>query len=107
MLFTQRRQTDFMNRNREVGIRHSAVSAESEANILAWITGKAEANAPVTRMDIRNYCREVCKMQVARGWADSFISHQPAELIEKKRSPQQAPRLQVRRVFLDQLRRMT
>jgi hypothetical protein len=90
-----------MNRNREVGIRHSAVSAESDANILAWITGKAERNAAVTRTDIKNHCREVCKIEVTHGWVDSFISRRSAELIEKRSSPQEAPRLQVPQVLLN------
>jgi hypothetical protein len=90
-----------MRRNHEVGVRHSAVSAESDANILAWITDKVEKNAAVTRTDIRNHCREVCKMEVTRGWMGSFISRHSAELIEKKSSPQEAPGLQVPRVFLD------
>jgi hypothetical protein len=61
-----------MGGNCEVGIRHSPATAESDANILAWITGKAEKNAAVTRTDIGNYCREVCKIEVTRGWVDSF-----------------------------------
>jgi hypothetical protein len=43
-----------MSRNREVGIGYLEVNAESDANILAWITGKAEKNASVTRTDIKN-----------------------------------------------------
>jgi hypothetical protein len=87
--------------------RHSAVSAESDANILAWFSGKAERNAAVTRTNITNYCWEVCKIELTRGWVDSFISRDSAELIEKKISPQEEPRLQVLRVFLDQtVRRM-
>jgi hypothetical protein len=82
--------------------RHLAVNAESEANILAWITSQAEKNAAVTRTEIMNYCREVCKIAVTRGWVDSFISRHSAELIEKKSSPQEEPRLQVPRIFLDQ-----
>jgi hypothetical protein len=82
--------------------RHSAVRAESDANILAWMTGKAERHAAVTRTDIRDDCREVCKIEVTRGCMDSFISSHWAELIEEKSSPQEAPRLQVPRVFLDQ-----
>jgi hypothetical protein len=82
--------------------RHSAVSAESEANILAWITGKGEKNAAVTGTDIKNYCREVCKIEVTGGWVDSFSSRHSAELIEKKSSPQQDTRLQVLGIFLDQ-----
>jgi hypothetical protein len=82
--------------------RHFAVSAESDVNILAWITGKAEKDAAVPRMHIKNYCREVSKIEVMRGWVDSFISRHSTELIEKKSSPQGAPRLRVPRVFLDQ-----
>jgi hypothetical protein len=91
-----------MSRNREVGIRHSAVSAESDANILAWITGNGERNAAVTRTDIKNDCREVCKIAVMCGRFDSFISPYSAELLEKNSSPAEAPRLHVPRVFLDQ-----
>jgi hypothetical protein len=85
--------------------RHLALSVESGANILAWITDKAEKSAAVTRTDIQNYCREICKIEVTRGWVDSFISRHSAELIERKSSPQNEPRLQVRRVFLDQTAR--
>jgi hypothetical protein len=35
---------------------HPAVSAESDGNILAWITSQAEKIAAVTHMDIKNYC---------------------------------------------------
>jgi hypothetical protein len=94
-----------VSRNCEVGIRHSAERAESDANILAWITSQAEENAAVTRADIKNYCPEVCKIEVTRGWAASFISRDSPELIEKKRSPQEQPRLQVPRMFLDQTAR--
>jgi hypothetical protein len=90
-----------MSPNRELGIRHSAVSAESDAKILAWITGKPETNAAVTRMDIKNYCREVCKIEVTGGWVESFISRHSAELIEKKSPRQEAPCLPVPRVLLN------
>jgi hypothetical protein len=82
--------------------RHSAVSPESDANILAWITDKAEKNAAVARTDITNYCREVCKIEVTRRWVGSFISRDFAELTEKKTSRREAPRLQVPRMFLAQ-----
>jgi hypothetical protein len=47
--------------------RRSAVSAESDASILAWTTGKGEKNTAVRRTDIKNYYREVCKVKVTRG----------------------------------------
>jgi hypothetical protein len=82
--------------------QHFAVNGESETNILAWMTGKAEKNAAVTRTDMKNYCPEVCKIEVTRGWVDCFISCHSAELIEKKSPRQDEPRLQVPRLFLDQ-----
>jgi hypothetical protein len=91
-----------MSRNREVSIRHSAVNAESEANMVACITGTAKRKVAMTRTHIKNYCREVCKIEATRRWVDSFISRHSAELMEKKSSPHEAPRLQVPRVFLDQ-----
>jgi hypothetical protein len=75
MLFAQRRETNSISRNREVGIRYSVfgVSAESDAKTLARITGKARGNTAVTRTDITNYCREGCKIKVTRGgWIPSF-----------------------------------
>jgi hypothetical protein len=78
------------------------VRAESDANILAWITGKAETDGGVTRTDIKNSCREVCKIELTRGWADSFILRHSAQLIEKESSPQEEPRVQVPHPFLDQ-----
>jgi hypothetical protein len=56
----------------------------------------------VTRTEIKNYCRELCKIEVTRGWVDSFISRHSTELMEKKSSPQEEPRFQVAPVFLDQ-----
>jgi hypothetical protein len=102
MQFTQRWQTDSMSQNREVGMHPSPFSAESDPNILAWIIGKAEKNAAITRTDIKNYCREVCKIEVTSRWVDSLISRDSPKLIEKKSSAQEEPCLQVQRVFLDQ-----
>ena len=82
--------------------RHLTVDAESDANILAWIKKQAEKNAAVTRTDIKNYCHEVCRLEVSRGWVDSFILRHSAELTEKKSSPQEEPRLQVPRIFLEE-----
>jgi hypothetical protein len=65
---------------------HLAVDAESDANILAWIQKQVEKNAAVTRTDIKNYCHEVCRLEVPRGWLDSFMVRHSAELTEKKSS---------------------
>jgi hypothetical protein len=86
---------------------HFAVGAESDAIILAWVTPQAEKNAAIIPPDVKNHCREVCKIEVTRGWVDSFMSPHSAELIEKKSSPHEGLRLQVPQMFLDQtVRRM-
>jgi hypothetical protein len=81
--------------------RHLAVDAESNATILAWIKKQAGKNAAVTRTDNKNYCREVCRLEVSRGRVDSFIIRHSAELTEQKSSPQEEPRFQVPRIFLE------
>jgi hypothetical protein len=80
--------------------RHLGVQAESDANILAWIKRRAEKNAAITRTNIRNYCHHVCRLEVSRGWVDSFILRHSAALTEKKSSRQEEPRFQVSRIFL-------
>jgi hypothetical protein len=82
--------------------RHLAVGAKSDANILAWIKKQAEKNAALIRIDIKNHCHEVSRLEVSRGWVDSFILRHSAELTEKKSSPQEEPRLQVPRIFLEE-----
>jgi hypothetical protein len=79
--------------------RHLAVDAESDADILTWIQRQAEKNAAETRIDRKNYCREVWKFEVLRGWVNSFISRYSAEFSEKKSFPQKEPRLQVPRIL--------
>jgi hypothetical protein len=81
--------------------RHLAVDGESDANIFAWIKKQAEKNAAVTRTDIKNYCHEVCRLEVSRGSVDSFILRHSAELTEKKSSPQEEPRWSVPRIFFE------
>jgi hypothetical protein len=72
---------------------HAALSPESSANILAWITKQAEKSATVTRTDINNDCREVCKFEGSCGWVNSFILRD---------SPRGEPHLRIPRVLLDE-----
>jgi hypothetical protein len=41
-------------------------------------------------MEIKNYCREVCKFEVSWGWVNSFISRRSAGLTEQKFSTRKA-----------------
>jgi hypothetical protein len=82
--------------------RQLALDAISDANSLEWIKKNAEKNPAVTRTDIKNYCFKVYPFQASRGWVDSFILRHCDELTEKKSSPQEEPRLQVPRIFLNE-----
>ena len=82
--------------------RHLAVDAESEADILAHIQRNYEKNMPTTRTDIRNYCSLKFNKKMTKGWVDSFIGRHLTELIETTSTPQEEPRLQVPRIFLDE-----
>jgi hypothetical protein len=70
--------------------RHLVVDAESDTNIFAWIKKQAEKNAAVKRTDIKNYCHTVCRLEVPRGWVESFILRHSTEATEKKSSPQES-----------------
>lgn len=82
--------------------RHLAINAESEADILAWIQRNYEKNMPTTRTDIRHYCSTKFNKKITKGWVDSFIGRHLTELIETTSTPQEEPRLQVPRIFLDE-----
>jgi hypothetical protein len=82
--------------------RHPAMHPESEAKILQWVGNNYEQSNPVTRTEILHYCERKFNVPATRGWVDSFILRHQSELIEKKILPQEEPRLQVPRVFLDE-----
>jgi hypothetical protein len=80
-------------------LRHRALRPESEVNILTSTRKQAEKSVPLTRTDSKHYFREVCKFEVSPGWIHLLILRHSAEFAEKKKSPQEEPRLQVPRVF--------
>jgi hypothetical protein len=82
--------------------RHAAIDAESEADIVNWIGKHYDKSHPVTRTEIRHYCIAKCEIPATRGWVDSFLLRHQNELIETKSLPQEEPRLQIPRAFLDQ-----
>jgi hypothetical protein len=82
--------------------RHSALDDASEREIVDWIQKQAEKFNPVTRTDLLHYCQEKFSSPVSRGWVNSFISRHLDELSEVKSTPQENPRLEVPRVFLDE-----
>jgi hypothetical protein len=56
---------------------------------------------PVSRTDVRHYFSLKFETEIMKGWVDSFIGRHLTQLIETKSMPQEEPRLQVLRLFLD------
>jgi hypothetical protein len=85
--------------------RHLAVDEDSEGEILEWIEAQIEKCKPVTRTDIWHYCETKCSRLVSRGLVGSFILRRRDDLTEIKSAPQEDPRLEVLRVFLEETTR--
>jgi hypothetical protein len=54
--------------------RHTALSADAEADILGWIRKNYEKSNPVTRTEIRHYCETKYTVPITCGWVDSFFA---------------------------------
>jgi hypothetical protein len=52
-------------------------------------------------MELLHYCVKRFGRHITRGWVDSFVTRHAAELCETKSVPQENPRLDVPRVFLE------
>jgi hypothetical protein len=83
--------------------RHLAVDEDSEGEILEWIEAQAEKYKPVIRTELRHYCKVKYSYLVNRGWIDSFILRHRDDLTETKSIPQEDPRPEAPRAFLDKM----
>lgn len=81
--------------------QHQALSDEVESQLLQWIEKKAQNNEAIGRTELLDYTNSVLGEAVTRGWVDSFIHRHTAGLFETKSLPQENPRLQVPRIFLE------
>jgi hypothetical protein len=55
----------------------------------------------VNRTEVLHDCRETRSAAVTEGWVDSFLIRQKPELFERSGRPQESPRLEIPRSFLD------
>jgi hypothetical protein len=85
--------------------RHFAFDDDSEIQIPDWTQRQAEKSAPITRTDLKHYCEATYSRYISRGWVDSFILRDRADLFETKSTPQEHVRLEVPRAFLDETTR--
>jgi hypothetical protein len=82
--------------------QHLAAARDREPDLLAWVTRESEKSTLATHMDIRHYCAAKLSFPVTRGALDSVIGRHLSELINVKSTPQEKPRLQVPRIFLEE-----
>jgi hypothetical protein len=81
--------------------RHHEFSADREAEIVEWLAEKAANNTAVNRTELLNKCIERFGKSITRGWVYSFLIRHSDELFETKSVPQENPRLEVPRGFLE------
>jgi hypothetical protein len=81
--------------------RPPSLDDDKEKAILQWIEKNADQSRPVTRTDILHYVHGRLNEMVTRGWVDNFLTRRKIELFETLSSPQENPRLQVPREYLD------
>jgi hypothetical protein len=85
--------------------RHSVLDDVSEIEILEWIQRQIEKFNPIRRTDLLHDCQSKYSYSISRGWVNSFISRYREDLREMKSTPQEHPRLEVPREFLNRTTR--
>jgi hypothetical protein len=85
----------------KVPAEHPALEGDTEKRLLEWITKNAQNQAPLNRTEVLYYCRETLSTAVTEGWVDSSLIRHQTELFETTSRPQENPRLEIPRSFLD------
>jgi transposase len=80
--------------------RHSELAADAEQQLVHWITAKAANNFAINQTELLHECNERFGNSITRGSADSFLTRQAEQLFKTKSVPQENPKLEVLRVFL-------
>jgi hypothetical protein len=81
--------------------RHRELFADCEQELVEWLANKAANHRAVNRTELLHECTERSGKNIPRGWVDSFVIRHAHELFETKSIPQENPRLEVPRVFLE------
>jgi hypothetical protein len=81
--------------------KHVALDDDRERQIIDWIQQNAQQEIPVTKREIRDYCKTQLRTSIARGWINSFIHRPRGDVTQTQSSVQKKQRLQVPRVFLE------
>jgi hypothetical protein len=81
--------------------RHHELDPDAEQQMIDWIAKKAANHTAVNRTELLHECIERFGKSITRGWIDSFVTRHSEQLFETKSVPQENPRLEVPRAFLD------
>jgi hypothetical protein len=81
--------------------RHHEFSPDYEAEIVEWLAKKAANNTTVNRTELLNEYIERFGKSITRGWFDSFFIRHADKSFETKSVPQENPRLEMPRDFLE------
>jgi hypothetical protein len=84
--------------------RHFELEADSEQELIDWIVNKAVNNMAVNKTELLHECNERFGKKITRGWVKSFVKCPCESLFETERIPQEDPRLEVPRIFLEAAR---
>jgi hypothetical protein len=80
---------------------HRELCAHGEHELVEWLANKAANHRAVNRTELLHECTERFGKNITRGWCDSFLARHAHDLFETKSIPQENPRLEVPRVFLE------
>jgi hypothetical protein len=75
-------------------------SPDTAGSILPSTKMAKDKDTPVTKGEIRDYCRIKFQSRIARGWVNSFVLHHSSEIIQTTSTAQKEQRLQMPSVFL-------
>jgi hypothetical protein len=78
------------------------LDAEIEGEIVLWIEENASKSTVVTPRDVLAYVTTHYNLPVTRGWVNSFLLRNSERFCQRKSVPQETPRLEVPRRFLDE-----
>jgi transposase len=81
--------------------RHHKLAIESEQALVDWLTNKAANHMAINKTELLHECNERFGRNITRGWVDSFLKRHADQLFETTSVPQENPRLDVPRAFLE------
>jgi hypothetical protein len=80
---------------------YPALEVEGEQRLIDWITKNAQNHTVVNRTELLHYCGETFGTAITPRWVNSFLFRHKLELSETISRPQENPRLEIQRSFLD------